>query len=137
MKFSPPKQKSSNKSIRTSIRVPQNMLNKVHHEMEAGGYNKKQRVSWITEAIVSLLENPDNTNLIAEEFIHPGSSTQIPIVLTESMDESISQVIENTFSIEAIEKDRSAFVRTAILQRLLAKKLLTVPQSKSGAINDG
>jgi len=123
-KFTPPVKKRS--GVKTSLRIPVNMLNRLHEEMATTGYNKKQRSTWIDEAITMLLQRPDYPNLVAEEFIVPGSTEAIPVSLNENSAEILSQALESVEQIEKIKKDRSAIIRTAIIQRLLAQSGMQV-----------
>lgn len=103
----------------TSLRVPARMLTNMEEKMKEGGYNKKQRSIWIAEAIQALLANPDHGNLIAEEFISAGSNKQIPVSLPEKLARRIDRTIEIVNERENINKDKSALIRTAIIQRMI------------------
>lgn len=123
-KFSPPARKKT--SVKTSLRVPVNMLKRLHDEMAETGYNKKQRSTWIDQAVTMLLNRPDYPNLVAEEFIVPGSTESIPVSLSENSAEKLNDALNNVARTEEIKKDRSAIIRTAIIQRLLAQSGLQV-----------
>ena len=118
-KFSLPK--AADNSSRSSIRVPKNMLVKIDEVMEQSGYNRKQRSKWIEDITLSFLQRSDAPNLIAEEFIVPGSTEAIPVTLSHTLDNHINSVLERVLQEEEIRKDRSAVIRTAITQNLLAK----------------
>lgn len=117
-KFSLPKAPDS--TSRSSIRVPKSMLLKIDIAMEQSGYNRKQRSKWIEDVTLAFLLRSDAPNLIAEEFIVPGSTEAIPVTLSNTLDEQINRVLERVLQEEAIRKDRSAVIRTAITQNLLA-----------------
>lgn len=117
-KFSLPK--ASDKGTRSSIRIPRSMLEKIDQAMAQSNYNKKQRSRWIEDITQQFLLRSDAANLIAEEFIVPGSTEAIPVTLTTSLDERINQVLEQVIEEEGVRKDRSALLRTAITQHLLA-----------------
>lgn len=117
-KFSLPK--ASDKGTRSSIRIPRTMLEKIDQAMAQSNYNKKQRSRWIEDITQQFLLRSDAANLIAEEFIVPGSTEAIPVTLTSSLDERINQVLEQVIEEEGVRKDRSALLRTAITQHLLA-----------------
>lgn len=117
-KFSLPK--ASDKGTRSSIRIPRSMLEKIDIAMAQSSYNKKQRSRWIEDITAKFLSRSDAANLIAEEFIVPGSTEAIPVTLSSGLDERINQVLEQVIQEEGIRKDRSALLRTAITQHLLA-----------------
>lgn len=118
-KFSLPK--PADNSSRSSIRVPKSMLVKIDEAMEQSGYNRKQRSKWIEDITLNFLQRSDAPNLIAEEFILPGSTEAIPVTLSNTLDEQINSVLERVLQEEDIRKDRSAAIRTAITQNLLAR----------------
>lgn len=118
-KFSLPK--NSEESARSSLRVPKTMLAKIDEAMEQSGFNRKQRSKWIESVTITFLQRSDAPNLIAEEFIVPGSTEAIPVTLSRTLDEQITKVLERVQAEEGIRKDRSAVIRTAITQDLLAK----------------
>ncbi|NIB40735.1 hypothetical protein HBA55_14130 [Pseudomaricurvus alkylphenolicus] len=109
-------------TIRTSLRIPALMRDKLHQHMETEGYNQKQRNIWITEAIESLLQRSDFPNLVAEEFIQAGSTVPIPLTLSGSLNDQINTALTTIEDQEGISKDRSALLRTAIIQRMLANQ---------------
>lgn len=117
-KFSLPK--ASDKGTRSSIRIPRPMLEKIDAAMAQGNYNKKQRSRWIEDITHQFLQRSDAANLIAEEFIVPGSTEAIPVTLSTELDEKINQVLEQVIQEEGVRKDRSSLLRTAITQHLLA-----------------
>lgn len=117
-KFSLPK--ASDKGTRSSIRIPRSMLEKIDAAMAQSSYNKKQRSRWIEDITTKFLLRSDAANLIAEEFIVPGSTEAIPVTLSTGLDERINQVLEQVIQEEGIRKDRSSLLRTAITQHLLA-----------------
>ncbi len=118
-KFSLPK--AGDNSARSSIRVPKTMLAKIDEAMEQSGYNRKQRSKWIEDITLSFLQRSDAPNLIAEEFIVPGSTESFPVTLSNNLDNQTNTVLERVQQEEAIRKDRSAVIRTAITQNLLAR----------------
>ena len=118
-KFSLPK--TTDNTTRSSIRVPKSMLVKIDEVMEQGGYNRKQRSKWIEDITLIFLQRSDAPNLIAEEFIVPGSTEAIPVTLSSTLDLQINNALDRVLQEEEIRKDRSAVIRTAITQNLLAK----------------
>lgn len=118
VKFALPK--SSSGITRSSIRVPTSMLSRIDQAMLAAEFNRKQRSKWIEEVTKKFLVRSDALNLIAEEFIVPGSTESIPVTISSSLDDQISNVIEQVWAEEKVRTDRSSIIRTAITQELLA-----------------
>jgi len=119
-KFSPPK--TASRALRTSsIRIPTAMLAKIETDMSESGFNRKQRSQWINQVVLEFLQRSDCSNLIAEEFILPGSTESIPLSITIELDEAMIKILEQVAEQELINKDKSALIRTAITQRLMAK----------------
>lgn len=104
---------------RTSIRLPKAMVSKIDADMEKSGFNKKQRSVWFELIINELLALPNHSELIAEEFIVPGTTQPVAINIEQSLLEQIDQAVVNTKQNEQADCDRSAVIRTAVLQRLL------------------
>lgn len=104
---------------RSSIRIPKLMLEAVDTSMVKAGYNKKQRSKWIEDISLNFLTRSDAANLVAEEFIVPGSTESIPVTISLRLDQEINRVLEQVQQEEGIRKDRSAALRTAITQQLL------------------
>jgi metal-responsive CopG/Arc/MetJ family transcriptional regulator len=117
-KFALPKANSG--ITRSSIRVPTNMLSRIDKTMMDAGFNRKQRSKWIEGITKQFLQRSDALNLIAEEFIVPGSTESIPVTISSGLDEQINKVIEQVWIEENIRSDRSSIIRTAITQELLA-----------------
>ena len=118
-KFSLPKVGSG--ITRSSLRVPSSMLPRIESTMEAAGFNRKQRSKWIEDITQQFLARSDAANLIAEEFIVPGSTESIPVTISAALDERIDQMIERVLTEEKARTDRSSVIRTAITQQLMAK----------------
>jgi metal-responsive CopG/Arc/MetJ family transcriptional regulator len=96
------------------------MLEKIDLAMANSDYNKKQRSRWIEDITHHFLQRSDAANLIAEEFIVPGSTEAIPVTLSHELDKDINRVLEQVIAEEGVRKDRSALLRTAITQHLLS-----------------
>lgn len=116
-KFGLPKPQEG--ASRSSLRIPKAMLDAVDISMARSGYNKKQRSKWIEDIATQFLARSDAANLIAEEFIVPGSTGSIPVTISANLDQLINKVLEQVQLEEGIRKDRSAALRTAITQQLL------------------
>ncbi len=117
-KFSPPKKETY---TQIGIRVPTKMITAIGDKLKEGGYNSKQRSLWVREALDMLLARPDYANLVAEEFIMPGTTKQIPLNFTkDQLETGIINAIDLVKTEEGVETDRSAVIRTAIIQRILA-----------------
>ncbi|MDC8832991.1 hypothetical protein [Alteromonas gilva] len=106
--------------VRSTVRVPSGMLRKISDDMQKRGYNKKQQSKWIEDALSELLELPQYTDLIAEEFISAGTTTSINVTLTSEIDMQIQKTISEVMQNEQVEKDKSAVIRVAIIQKLLS-----------------
>jgi metal-responsive CopG/Arc/MetJ family transcriptional regulator len=117
-KFSPPNMQDD--ITRSSLRVPKAMLPLIEAAMATSPYNRKQRSKWIEDITKKFLGRSDAANLIAEEFIVPGSTTAIPILLSTELDDQISSMVETVSKEEGARKDRSSVIRTAITQHLMA-----------------
>lgn len=118
-KFTPPNKKAN--TLRTSLRIPTAMLPHIETDMKDCGFNKKQRSNWLASVIEALLERSDAANLIAEEFILPGSTESIPVTLDTQLNDQMNEVLVQVTEEEGIQKDRSAVIRTAITQRIMAR----------------
>lgn len=117
-KFTPPSLQES--VTRTSIRVPREMLLQLENALQRSSFNRKQRSLWIESITIQFLQRSDAANLIAEEFIVPGSTVSIPITIGKEFDGYINRAIESVLAEEGIRKDRSSVIRTAVTQLLLA-----------------
>lgn len=113
--------KSGSGITRSSLRVPSSMLSKIDSAMLSTGFNRKQRSKWIEDITKQFLFRSDAANLIAEEFIVPGSTESIPVTISTELDESIDKIIEKVWKEEGARADRSSVIRTAITQQLMAK----------------
>ena len=107
-------------STRSSLRIPKAMLPLIEAAMAKSPYNRKQRSKWIAEITDLFLNRSDAANLIAEEFIVPGSTVAIPITLSSALDNRIGSMVETVLKEEGAHTDRSSVIRTAITQRLMA-----------------
>ncbi|MBU3071348.1 hypothetical protein KOI40_16095 [Aestuariicella sp. G3-2] len=130
-KFTPPQKNKG--PIRTTLRIPTGMLNKMDQVMLTEGYNKKQRSLWIGEAIENLIERGDFPGLVAEEFIVPGSTKSIPIALSEDIVRSINDSLNRIEEEEDTRKDRSALIRTAIIQRIMSQQGMQLSPQETGS----
>lgn len=106
---------------RSSMRIPTSMLPLIEKDIVASGFNRKQRNLWLVEVINDLLANPDYANLVAEEFILPGSTSSMSIILSQQLDNQIAEALMHIKNSENATKDRSALIRTAIIQRLMTQ----------------
>tara|TARA_B100002049_G_C16010486_1_gene345564 strand:+ start:197 stop:586 length:390 start_codon:yes stop_codon:yes gene_type:complete len=106
-------------TVRSTVRIPSGMLPKITEDMLNLGYNKKQQSKWIEDALSELLDTPEYTDLIAEEFISPGTTAPINLTLSSETDDKIQHAVSQVLLKENVEKDKSAVIRVAIIQRLL------------------
>lgn len=130
-KFTPP-QKSKG-PVRTTLRIPTGMLTKMDQVMQSEGYNKKQRSLWIGEAIANLIGRGDFPGLVAEEFIVPGSTKSIPIALSEEIVREINDSLNRIEEEEETRKDRSALIRTSIIQRIMSQQGMQLSPQETGS----
>jgi metal-responsive CopG/Arc/MetJ family transcriptional regulator len=96
------------------------MLPRIEETMASSPYNRKQRSKWIADITEQFLQRSDAPNLIAEEFIVPGSTVSIPVTLSTALDQKINYMIERVLVEEGGRADRSSVIRTAITQQLMA-----------------
>tara|TARA_R110000868_G_scaffold395419_1_gene667073 strand:- start:905 stop:1291 length:387 start_codon:yes stop_codon:yes gene_type:complete len=106
-------------SRRSTVRLPTAMIPRIALDMEKSGFNKKQQSKWLNQALNELFNIPDYTDLIAEEFISAGTTKPITISLPIVTEKKIIDATKAVLDIEKIEKDKSAVIRVAIIQRLL------------------
>lgn len=106
---------------RIAVRIPSKMVEKIETNLLASGYNKKQRLYWFEDVLAELFEKDDFHNLIAEEFIEPGTTKTINLSLTVKTFDIVKKVVQEVEAQEDVKTDRSSVIRTAIIQRLLKK----------------
>lgn len=105
--------------VRTSVRVPTGMINRITGDMQKSGFNKKQQSKWINIALLELLDMPNYTDLIAEEFISAGTTISLNISIPSETEKKVQEAITAVSSSEKMAKDKSAVIRVAIIQKLL------------------
>lgn len=120
--------------VRTTLRIPAGMLTKLDQVMEKEGYNKKQRSIWISEAVANLIARNDFPGLVAEEFIVPGSTKSIPVALSEDLVRDMATSLIRIEEEEDTRKDRSALIRTAIIQRIMAQQGMQLSPQETGQL---
>ncbi|MFT6908958.1 MAG: hypothetical protein ACJAS1_005665 [Oleiphilaceae bacterium] len=104
---------------RLSVRVPKQMLLRIDEQVKAEGYNKKERSRWIENVIIELVAMPNFSDLVVEEFITSGTTTPMPLALSGSTIALLDQAKETVLLCTQSKTDRSALIRTAIIQHLL------------------
>lgn len=95
------------------------MVVKIDEDMVKLGFNKKQRSNWFAKVLNELFENDNYPQLVAEEFIVPGTTQPVAINIDLALLEKIDNAVSKTKELEQEDCDRSSVIRTAILQRLL------------------
>lgn len=105
---------------RLSVRIPVGMHDLIEQDLLKLGFNKKQRTPYYEQVIKTLLDNQQHTSLIAEEFIEPGTTKVLTMTLNTELTEQIDIAVKRILAVEGIKKDRSALIRTALVQRLMA-----------------
>lgn len=115
--------KSANPSLkpakRIAVRVPIKMISRIEENLLNSGYNKKQRLYWFEDILKELFEKEGFHNLIAEEFIEAGTTKIINLSISTDTFKIVSDTVKKVEENENTKTNRSAVIRTAILQRLL------------------
>lgn len=109
------------KKVRTSLCLPETMLNRIHQVMDADGVTRKKRSQWIEYTIEKLVLLPEYEKLVLEEFIEPGGNKTIPISLKKSLKTKIDKTILDLSVLTGRPVEGSSLIRTAISQYLLRK----------------
>ena len=104
---------------RTSLRLPQTMLQAVHRTMDAEGMSRKRRSQWIEAATEKLFSLPSAEELVLEEFLDPGGNDTIPVSLSRALKQRIARTVDDLSRQSGTPVESSALLRTAISQYLL------------------
>jgi hypothetical protein len=94
------------------------MKEAMERAMAAQGWLMKRRSSWIANACEQLLAHPDCEALIREEF-YDGKTVTLPLSIDSNIVAKLNAVAERMTAPDRIF-DRSAVIRTAITQAVLA-----------------
>ena len=105
--------------IRSSIRLPGKVVDRIRASMEKGKYSKRDRSKWITEAITKLVNEDKYWELIAEEFMDPRENELIPITLDKKTISLVGEMIDGCDRNIGLEVDQSDVIRTSINYRLI------------------
>jgi len=105
--------------IRSSIRLPSKVVDRIRASMEKGEYSKRDRSKWITEAITKLASEEKYWELIAEEFMDPKENELIPITLNKKTISLVGEMIEGCGRNIGLAVDQSDVIRTSINYRLI------------------
>lgn len=119
-KFIAPKLPANKTRVRTSFRLPEALLDKIHESMSAGGYSLKQRSLWLNEAIAALAKK-EFALLVLEDFLYPGKNEKIPLTLTEKSAGCVQQIEQHIQQSEGETPAIGAILRTATLQRIMSE----------------
>ncbi|MEM8500689.1 MAG: hypothetical protein AAF542_21930 [Pseudomonadota bacterium] len=112
-RIEPPKTKEAR--WRTSICLPERMLDELHNCLDREGISRKRRSQWIEQAIDQLLASEDYQDIVLEEFIEEGGNQTIPLTVRQSLKATLTQVTHGEQALIAI----SSVVRVAISQRIM------------------
>lgn len=109
-----------NIKLRSSLRVPSAVIDKVEQSMLTGNYGPRNRSRWICEAIEEFIKLDAYWELIAEVFMDSGNNQIIPITL-DGVSNKLLTVAENKYLNENLNKsiDKSDIIRAAIMKRLI------------------
>lgn len=122
-KFTAPKLAANSTRVRTSFRLPEALLDKIHASMSANGYSLKQRSLWLNEAIEQLA-NKEFTLLVLEDFLYPGKNEKIPLTLTAQSAQCVKSIEQHIQHVEGESPAIGAILRTACLQRIMTERNL-------------
>ena len=114
-KFTPPPRSTL---VRSSIRLPVGMKEAMEQTMLAQAWSLKRRSNWIGAACAALLDNTDHEELIREEF-YDGRTVAMPLALDSELVSRLTAVADRMTTPQRTI-DRSAIIRTAITQAVLA-----------------
>ncbi len=123
-KFAAPKLAKDKKRERTSFRLPDALLNKIHSSMKAQNYTIKQRSKWLNEAVLDLQEK-EFVLLVLEDFLYPGKNDKIALTLSEQSAQAIEHVTHTIKTEENETPPVGAILRTAALQRIMSESVPT------------
>ncbi len=108
---------------RTSLRLPESILEKLKKSMDANKYSTRNRSLWICEALQGLVLLDNYTELVAEVFMDKGANEVIPLTLDGKTYSLLKLAAENytqVFNTEMV--DQSVVLRAAITQRLITEE---------------
>lgn len=107
---------------RTTLCLPESMLESIHRAMDGEGTSRKRRSQWIESAVERLYAIPGAEELVLEEFMDPGGNKTIPVSLSKPVRDRIDRTVADLS--REVEKpvESSALLRTAISQYLLRAK---------------
>lgn len=104
---------------RTTLCLPESMLDSIHRIMDAEGVSRKRRSQWIEGAVERLYSLPGAEELVLEEFMDPGGNKTIPVSLSKPIRDRIDRTVVDLARDVEKPVESSALLRTAISQYLL------------------
>lgn len=108
------------KKYRTSLRLPEIVLDKISISMGNNGYGLRSRSKWICEAVRDLVQQDGYWDLIAEEFMDNKENEVILVTMDEETNSSLSKAAQDYIeNFQADVIDQSVILRAAIIQRLI------------------
>ena len=117
---------------RTSIRIPNPMLEKINHAMAQNGWNKKQRSKWVNHCVDEFYNMEGTVELVLEECLHKGDNLNIPLILEEKTINILSRLEKSVLNYEPQNweiQDRSlraGDVQSRIIRSAVATKLARI-----------
>ena len=105
--------------VRTSIRVPRNIVPAIADSMRSYNYGVRQRSKWICESLQQLVSVDDYWLIISEAFMDEGDNEQIPLTLDSETIKLIRVASEKYCEFyEITDLDQSVLLRASIMYRL-------------------
>lgn len=104
---------------RTTLCLPESMLESIHRTMDTEGTSRKRRSQWIEGAVERLYSLPGAEELVLEEFMDPGGNKTIPVSLSKPVRDRIDRTVAELSRGADKPVESSALLRTAISQYLL------------------
>lgn len=114
--FAPPR---STQTARRTVRVPVRMIEDLRTHMQSNHYPTRKQSRWIEEAIIQLLDAEFFPELVAEDFVAPGTNRPIRVSLNGRTEDRLVAGIKRVETEENVSDVQSKLIRTAIRHRLL------------------
>jgi len=114
---------------RTTVRVPNQMLEKINNAMALDGWNKKQRSKWVNHYITEFYNLDGAEELVLEECLHKGNNVNIPLIIEENTIKLLSRIETAVLNYEQEDweiQDRSlraGDVQSRIIRSAIATRL--------------
>lgn len=108
------------KKTRISVRLPKKMLSELDDKLASDGFNKKQRSTWVSDAICRLSTKPLFNDYVLENWMDNGNNISTQFTLTQEACNKL-EFIRETLTAEDLANTelKSAVVRTSIIHKFL------------------